>query len=188
MRKESRIRIGEIEMENGFARMFVSKLLSFIGAISFIAAAIGLIIGFSKGFTGGEVFLIFFLCVAGFVLKKGAKRIYEEEDKASQYLTVILGGKVYNLTDIARTTGKPYDVVYRDVKKMIQRRQLKDAYLDEQTRQIVLVKSDPVSAKAALGKAKVLHCSSCGANNTVYGNAVKCEYCGSPLSKVDKVK
>ena len=174
-------------MHKNFNRVFASRLLSIIGTVSFCVAAMGLLVAWGKGFSGGDVFLIVLLCCCGFLLKKGAKRIEAEEEKAKQYLTIIIDGKVCSLMDIARTTGKAYGVVHMDVTKMIQRGQLKDAYIDEQTRQVVLTRIN-TSGKTVSGKAKIIHCSNCGANNTVYGNNLKCEYCGSPLNRFDKIR
>ena len=96
---------------------------------------------------------------------------------------------------IASTTGKTYDVVHKDIQKMIDKGYLKNAYIDEGMRAVVLPNSGPapqsnantVSANAvssnvvAPAQSKIVACPCCGANNTIYGNMGECEYCGSPL-------
>lgn len=90
---------------------------------------------------------------------------------------------------IASTTGKSYDVVHKDVKKMIDKGYLKNAYIDEGVREVVLTNSVPApqnninfaAANSAPILSKIVACPCCGANNTMLGDICECEYCGSPL-------
>ncbi len=62
--------------------------------------------------------MILFFGVAGFVLRKIAKKIKTEAENVKQYLSIIVNGNVRQLDMIASATGKSYDVVHEDVQKI----------------------------------------------------------------------
>ena len=169
--------------------MAADKLIGGLGIASFCMAALGLLVCISDGFAGEDVALILFFGAAGFALRKVAKKIKTEAENVKQYLSVIVNGNVRQLDSIASTTGKSYDVVYKDVKNMIDKGYLKNAYIDEGMREVVLANNVPVpqnnvndaAANATPVQSKIVACPCCGANNTIYGDAGECEYCGSPL-------
>ena len=105
-----------------------------------------------------------------------------------KYLAVIINGNERQLESIAASTGKTYEVVHDDIKKMINKGYFKDAYIDEGLRELVLPEKTPESQNTSTtdktmnqNNVKVVACSCCGANNTVYGTVGECEYCGAPL-------
>ena len=85
--------------------------------------------------------------------------------------------------------GKQYDVVRTDVQKMIDKGFLKNAYINEGTREIVMTVNNNTdntffqaqSNVATAQDVRVVACPCCGANNTVSGAVGECEYCGTPL-------
>ena len=83
--------------------------------------------------------------------------------------------------------GKTFDVAKQDIQKLITKGYLKNAYINEGTREVVLqniIKGQPGDmSNAASGsvETKIVTCPCCGANNTVIGETGECEYCGSPL-------
>lgn len=168
----------------------VGKIIGILGICSYAIAILGLVACLSDGFGSDDVALILFFGVAGFVLRKVAKRIKADADSVKQYLAIIVNGNVRQLDNIAATTGKSYDVVRKDIQKMIQKGYLKNAYIDESTREVVLPMAKPVEvAPANYGVTatiekpvtKIVSCPCCGANNTIVGAGGECEYCGSPL-------
>ena len=170
--------------------MGAGKLIGGIGIASYCIAALGLLVCISDGFTGEDVGMIIFFGAAGFVLRKIAKKIKTEAESVKQYLSIIVNGNVRQLDTIASTTGKSYDVVHKDVKKMIDKGYLKNAYIDEGMREVVLPNNAPApqtnvnntaTTNAAPAQSKIVACPCCGANNTIYGEMGECEYCGSPL-------
>ena len=73
---------------------------------------------------------------------------------------------------------------------MIDKGFLKNAYINENTREVVLPSAAPTNANAgqpisnaapAAVQTRVIACPCCGANNTVSGDIGECEYCGTPL-------
>ena len=143
----------------------------------------------SDGFAGEDVVMILFFGAAGFALRKVAKKIKTDAENVKQYLSIIVNGNVRQLDTIASTTGKSYDVVHKDVTTMIDKGYLKNAYIDEGMREVVLPSSAPTpqnnvntaTVNATPAQSKIVACPCCGANNTIYGDMGECEYCGSPL-------
>ena len=164
-------------------------LIGGLGIASYCIAALGLLVCISDGFAGEDVVMILFFGAAGFALRKVAKKIKTEAENVKQYLSIIVNGNVRQLDTIASTTGKSYDVVHKDVKKMIDKGYLKNAYIDEGMREVVLPNNAPApqnnvnaaTANATPVQSKIVACPCCGANNTIYGDMGECEYCGSPL-------
>ncbi len=169
--------------------MGAGKLIGGLGTASYCIAVLGLVACISDGFTGGDVGMILFFGAAGFALRKVSKKIKTEAEDVKRYLSIIVNGNVRQLDTIASTTGKAYDIVRKDINKMIEKGYLKNAYIDEGLREIVLPNSNPVTqnninvatANETVVKTKIVTCPCCGANNTVMGEFGECEYCGSPL-------
>ena len=169
--------------------MGAGKLIGGLGIASYCIAALGLLVCISDGFAGEDVVMILFFGAAGFALRKVAKKIKTEAENVKQYLSIIVNGNVRQLDTIASTIGKSYDVVHKDVKKMIDKGYLKNAYIDEGMREVVLPNNAPApqnnvnaaTANATPVQSKIVACPCCGANNTIYGDMGECEYCGSPL-------
>lgn len=169
--------------------MGAGKLISILGIVSYGIAILGAIVCISEGITGEDVGFILFFAAAGFALRKVAKGIVKNAENVKQYLSVIVNGNVRQLDTIASTTGKSYDAVYKDIKKMIEKGYLKNAYIDESMRELVLPENAPTTQNSIneanvntnAAPARIVACPCCGANNTIYGSLGECEYCGSPL-------
>lgn len=169
--------------------MTVGKLVGGLGIASYVIAILGLVVCLGEGFDSTDITMILFFGIAGFVLRRVAKKIKTEAESVKQYLAIIINGNVRQLDNIAATTGKSYDVVKADVQKMINKGYLKNAYINESTREVVLPTATPTAATSpiqsadapAQPQAKIVACPCCGANNTIYGATGECEYCGSPI-------
>lgn len=154
------------------------------GFLGFLTSAIEYGIGSDD--LGGIIVLLFF-AVGGIALLRKAKKQQQVAEDIKQYLAMIVNGNVRQLDAIAATTGKSYDVVYKDIKKMIDKGYLKNAYINEGTREVVLPSAAPATAQnnvvanATAAQTKIVACPCCGANNTIVGATGECEYCGSPL-------
>lgn len=164
------------------------KGLKTTGIVLIAFGGIGVATSFDP-FNFGALIVFAFFIIGGIILMNKAKNIRTEGENIKQYLSIIVNGNVRQLDTIASTTGKSYDVVHKDVKKMISKGYLKNAYIDEGAREVVLPNSAPApqnnmniaTANSALAQPKIVACPCCGANNTIYGVAGECEYCGSPL-------
>ena len=133
--------------------------------------------------------MVIFIGAGGVALLRKAKKISKEAEDIKQYLSIIVNGDVRQLDAIAATTGKSYNDVHKDIKNMIDKGYLKNAYINEGTREVVLPSNAPAQQNTAVSatvnaapvKTKIVACPCCGANNTVVGDTGECEYCGSPL-------
>ncbi len=126
--------------------------------------------------------------IGGFALQKVSKKIKKEAEDIKKYLSVIINGNERRIDVIASSLGKSCDVAKNDIQKMIQKGYLKNAYINEATREVVLTSNNTQNQETAIentnvNKAKIIvACQCCGANNTVFGNSGECEYCGSALN------
>lgn len=157
-----------------------------LGFLGFLTSAVEY--GFSDGDIGGLIVLLFF-AAGGIALLRKAKKIKKEAEKIKRYLSIIVNGNERQIDTIAATTGESYDVVYNDINDMIDKGYLKNAYINESTRSVVLPSDAPAvsqntaatTTNTAPVQTKIVACPCCGANNTIVGDTGECEYCGSPL-------
>lgn len=131
--------------------------------------------------------MILFFGIAGFVLHKVAQKIKKDSDDVKKYLSIIVNGNEKQIDAIAASMGKSYDVAKTDIQKMINKGYLKNAYINEGTREIILPNNNIQEQNGTAGNdaantaTKIVACPCCGANNTIVGDMGECEYCGSPL-------
>ena len=148
------------------------------------------IIGSFDPFDFGSLVIFLFFIAGGVILLNKAKKIKAEGESMKKYFAIIVNGGERQLDAVASATGKQYDVVKNDVQKMIDKGFLKNAYINENTREVVLASAassnvnvaQPTGGAApAAVQTRVIACPCCGANNTVSGDIGECEYCGTPL-------
>ena len=183
------------------ASLTAGKVVGILGGCSYAFAILGIIACSSSGFGSDDVGFILFFAIAGFALRRVAKKTKKEAEDVKQYLAVIVNGHIRQLDGIAAATGKSYDVVRADIQKMINKGYLKNAFINEGTRELVLPDLAPATPTAvpeannsdyipvqvpavnapAQPVGRMVSCPCCGANNTVYGASGECEYCGSTL-------
>ena len=167
--------------------MGAGKLIGGIGIASYCIAGIGLVACLSDGFGSDDIVMILFFGIAGFVLQKVSKKIKRDAEEVKKYLSVIVNGNERQIDVIASSMGKSYDVTKNDIQKLLNKGYLKNAYINEGTREVVIPNSnigetDVTSVNTATNvTTKIVACSCCGANNTISGDIGECEYCGSPL-------
>lgn len=167
--------------------MGAGKLIGSIGIASYCIAGIGFIACLSDGFGSDDIGMILFFGIAGFALQKVSQKIKREAEDVKKYLSVIVNGNERQIDVIASSMGKSYDVAKNDIQKLINKGYLKNAYINEGTREIVLPNiiqepsGDMTNTSSVNVETKIIACPCCGANNTVVGDMGECEYCGSPL-------
>lgn len=170
------------------------KLIRGLGIGAICIAVLGFFVCISDGFDSSSVMVILFFGVAGYFLLKLSKKTRKEAEDIKQYLSIIVNGNVRQLDVIASSVNKKYDVVRNDIKKMIDKGYLKNAYINEGARELVFatpavppqaaapqVASTRTVASPAPAQPRIVTCSCCGANNTIVGSIGECEYCGAPL-------
>lgn len=157
-----------------------------IGLIAFGAIGFIGLVGSSDGNAAGGIVAALFFVAGGIALIMKSKKMIKEAEGVKQYLNIIVNGGERKIDSIAAATGKPYNVVKNDIQQMINKEFLKNAYINENTREVVLAMATPAYSNAnvqqqATAKTRIVTCPCCGANNTISGNLGECEYCGSPL-------
>ena len=170
--------------------MASGKLIKGLGIASCCMAALGFLVCLSDGFDGTDVGMIIFFAATGAALLYLANKIKKDADSVKLYLNIIVNGGERQLDSVAAATGKQYDVVKKDVQKMIDKGFLKNAYINENTREVVLPSAAAANVNVAqptggtaptAAQTRVIACPCCGANNTISGDIGECEYCGTPL-------
>ena len=165
------------------------KGLKITAIILIVLGVLGTIGSFDQ-FDFVTLVIFLFFIVGGIVLLNKAKKIKAEGDSIKKYLAIIVNGGERQLDAVASATGKQYDVVKNDVQKMINMGLLKNAYINENTREVVFPSATLSSVNSSQRtdgftstaiQARVVVCPCCGANNTITAALGECEYCGSPL-------
>ena len=124
------------------------------------------------------VFILFWPLGVFLLIKKLAG-----ESETSRYLSIIHKGQVRSLDSIGIAVGKPYSIVKADIQRLINKGILKNAYINEATRGLVILDEmvPPKKEPPTPPKRRAVTCPHCGANNIITGANGICEYCDSPI-------
>ena len=171
------------------------KFLKTLGIIFCVIAGIGLLASISDGFDSTDIIMILIFGGAGAGLIYLSYNNKKRAENIKKYIAIIVNGGERQLDAIAASVSKSYDVVKKDIQKMIDNGFLKNAYIDENTRKIVITTdSRPTNVdnhtdstayyatNEAVAQPKLVACPCCGANNTITGTIGECEYCGATLN------
>ena len=159
--------------------------LTVFGAIGFIG-----FVGDSDGNAAGGIIVTLFFIAGGIALIMKSKKIIKEAESVKQYLNMIVNCGERKIDAIAAATGKPYNIVKNDIQQMINKDFLKNAYINENTREVVLMTDTPTyengnvqrrATTKTASQTRIVACPCCGANNTISGTFGECEYCGTAL-------
>ncbi len=147
-----------------------------------------------SSFTPAGTFLVImvFIPLAGgiLLLRKGSKT-KKQAVRYKKYIDIVVNQNVKSIDHVASAVSLSYDVVAKDLQNMINIGYLKDAYIHQGNREIILKQHEP--APVAYTQTAVVEqfapqtiatrCSGCGANNVVaVGRASECEYCGTVIN------
>jgi len=167
----------------------LSYILMGIGGLFFItscssAALVGR--DFPSAFAGGMPSL-FIYGIGGILLNRYAAKTRLTAERYRKYIDLIINQNQTSLNHISFSVGESYDVVIKDLEKMIASGYFVGAYIDTNRGEIVLTppvplqQTDSFSPSAFQGQERVVACNCCGANNRVVGQVGRCEYCSSPI-------
>ena len=134
------------------------------------------------------------LAIPSILVLVHSKKQKKKTEATKKYIDVIVNGGERQLDNIASAVGVTYDVACKQVQKLIDDGYFKNMYLNTNERTVIVnnPKTEmPVQTSAEITleqkvvaqqqPARVVKCTTCGANNTIYGETGECEYCGSPL-------
>ena len=176
-----------------FGKAKTAALLYLLIGIACSIMTFGGFLTVMENFDGFGLFMVMvFLALA--VLSFSARgRKKKETKRAKEYISIIANRNEKQLDSIAKLIGRKYDDVKKDLQKLIDAKIFKGAYIDEESRTIVLPSAAEKVAVAANAGAtaaapdapvletKIVTCPCCGANNKIVGPIGECEYCGTPL-------
>lgn len=171
----------------------VGKIMSVIGyilgAVSLLFIIFCLMDLGSRGAKETLVFFLFVLAFCGFLIRKGSQ-IKQRIKRFKQYIALISTEQITSLENIATRTSQSMDFVKNDLQMMIDKNYFANAAIDMRTHAVIIGNS-PVSAPSSTSASKQVQtaaqlekftCSGCGASGMKpKGEAVSCEYCGSPI-------
>jgi len=161
-----------------------------LSVVGWILSAIGgLIILSAANQTPGAVVMGVLMLVGGILLLVKASKTKKTAVKYKKYIDIVVNQNVKSIDNIASAVGLPYDVVAKDLQNMINIGYLKDAYIHQGNREIILKQYEPAAytqtpvAVQASSQTIAIRCPGCGANNVVsVGRVSECEYCGTPIN------
>ena len=155
-------------------------------SIILVAAILSLMLLFVGG---GVVILI------GIVTMRRMKRY-------NKYISMLIDNNERSLDKLANSIPIDYATAKKEIEEMIRRRFIKGAYVDEDTRTIIIYGEEAFDTEASIIEANikigsprseasprktVVKCCGCGAKNVIESNDVGvCEYCKSPISAHSK--
>jgi len=157
----------------------ISFVLMGIGGLSLLTNIITLYFGITSMLYSA------LLIGGGFWLNNLGKKMKATGERYKKYIDVVVNRNETSIDNIAATVGVPYSDALEDLRKMIEAGYFAGAYLDTNSRRIVLAQTHAgpfTQGMASQPQEKVVTCNGCGANNKVFvGLVTMCEYCGSPL-------
>jgi len=157
--------------------------LGFIGMLSDTS-------GDSEGVAGGIV-IVLAMVVGGILLLRKASKTKKTAARYKKYIDIVINQNVRSIDNIASAVGLSYNVATKDLQDMVNNGYLKDAYIHQGNREIILKQYEPAPVAYAqtavveqsAPQTTVTRCPGCGANNVVAVNRVsECEYCGTPIN------
>lgn len=175
--------------------IITSRILGIVSSI--LGYAIAVVIGLPTIFgtlpnVSTVIFVIVFLAIAALLISHGIKT-KRRIKRFKRYVNIISGKSQTSLENIASICSQSIDFVTNDIQKMINKKFFIDAYIDQNTNEIVFQNNDNTVAKEAviedkpikedkLVKVKVITCKGCGASNSIpKGTTAQCEFCGSAI-------
>lgn len=109
-----------------------------------------------------------------------ARKMKANGEKYKKYINLVINQKITDIDNIAASMGVNFEIARKDLQKMIDTGYFAGAFINVNTREIMLV--NPEANTKSQSQTRVVVCKSCGANNTIsVGQSNVCEYCGSPL-------
>ena len=139
--------------------------------------------------TAGGIIIGLAMVVGGVLVLRKASKTKMIAAKYKRYIDLVVNQNTRSIDNIAAAVGISYDIAAKDLQDMIDIGYLKDAYVHQSNREIILKQNEPVAytqtsinVQASTQKIAV-RCPGCGANNVVViGRVSECEHCETPIN------
>ncbi len=159
-----------------------------IGWVIVFFASFGFLGNLSQGNFRDSVFSFLFIIIVTGILISSSKNGNKGEERFSKYLSIITNHQETSIENIAAAIPTTYEAAKKDLKIMIDKGYLPGAYINETSREIVLLREQQLNTNE-MGNSNhntemvVVNCKGCGANNMVAkGKVEKCQYCDSLIT------
>lgn len=168
-----------------------TSTLSAVGWVLIAFGVIGFFTELSDTPDATGVILGFLFVIGGVLLLRKVSTTKKTAVKYKKYIDTVVNQNIRSIDNIASIVGLPYDVVAKDLQDMINIGYLKDAYIHQSNREIVLKQQEQEPTTYTQGvytdqtapQTKAARCPGCGANNVVVvGRVSECEYCSTPIN------
>jgi hypothetical protein len=163
--------------------------LSVIGWFLTITGGLGSLSMVSDPDASDTIIVPLIFLIGGILLILKARNTKKQAAKYRKYIDVVVNGGENSIDNIAGAVGLQYEDAIKDLQFMMNIGYLKDAYIHQENREIILHQvvqsqiqqtNQPMPASI---QQKAVRCPGCGANNIVSTNGIcECEYCGTPLT------
>lgn len=157
------------------------------GLIAF--GVMGFFVEFSDTPDASGLMLGLAFVIGGVLLILKVSKTKKTAVKYKKYIDTVVNQNIRSIDNIASIVGLPYDVVAKDLQDMIDAGYLKDAYIHQSNREIILKQQETATytqetyTDQTAPQTKAARCPGCGANNVVIvGQVSECEYCSTPIS------
>lgn len=157
------------------------------GLIAF--GVMGFFVEFSDTPDASGLMLGLAFVIGGVLLLLKVSKTKKTAVKYKKYIDTVVNQNVRSMDNIASILALPYDVVAKDLQEMIDIGYLKDAYIHQSNREIILKQQETATytqetyTDHTAPQTKAARCPGCGANNVVIvGQVSECEYCSTPIS------
>jgi len=174
-----------------------SAIMSQKTGVLSVVAWILIVIG-AVGFLGAEgedkvvgIVIALVMVMGGILLLRKASKTKKTAIKYKKYIDIVVNQNVKSIDNVASAVGLPYDVVVKELQNMINIGYLKDSYIHQGNREIILKQqqsaevayTQTADAGQTAPQTIAARCPGCGANNVVaVGRVSECEYCGTPIN------
>lgn len=168
-----------------------TSTLSAVGWVLIAFGVIGFFTELSDTPDATGVILGFLFVIGGVLLLRKVSTTKKTAVKYKKYIDTVVNQNIRSIDNIASIVGLPYDVVAKDLQDMINIGYLKDAYIHQSNREIILKQQEQEPTTYTQGvytdqtapQTKAARCPGCGANNVVVvGRVSECEYCSTPIN------
>lgn len=166
-----------------------TSTLSAVGWVLIAFGVIGFFTELSDTPDATGVILGFVFVIGGVLLLRKVSKTKKTAVKYKKYIDTVVNQNIRSMDNIASILALPYDVVAKDLQEMIDIGYLKDAYIHQSNREIVLKQQETATytqetfTEQTAPQTKAARCPGCGANNVVVvGRVSECEYCSTPIN------
>lgn len=175
------------------SKMLLGKVCSILGYILLVVFGLGGLVSLPNSSNKGEFTAVFvMLMISIFLIRKGWK-IKQLIKIHKSYSNIIAESKEISIDEISRITSQTSEIVLKNLKKIIDKGFLENAYINIDRMSVVIkdyednfseINKDTESFSEKDKEMVTVECRGCGAVNKLEKSKVgECEFCGSSIQQ-----